>query len=244
MAVMGGAVFVADSDNGALARVNVQTGDVQSLVVGSEPTRVARIGDTIYVTLRAERGVAVVTVGRDGEMALQGVYSVGAEPYGVVASPDGYSIYVALSVEGVVVQLDADTLEELARLKVDGEPRWLAMTPSGRYLFVGMARGDAVVQLDLKTGETKPVTPPPVERGDEETGELVVLTPRVTGDPVISDDGSILRCRSSMSTRGHPWVLQTPRMTQRSRTSTTRGERRVDTHRAMWRVSRASIPLS
>ena len=74
----GSTLFVADQDNGALARVNLATGDLRTVLLGMEPTRIARIGDTLYVTLRAERAIAVVDIQEGGDVAVRGVYPVGS----------------------------------------------------------------------------------------------------------------------------------------------------------------------
>jgi mono/diheme cytochrome c family protein len=185
-------VYVADMDNGALARVQVSTGDVRSLVLGAEPARVVRLGNRLYVTVRAERSVAVVEEAADGSMTVVEMHEVGAEPFGIVASPDGKDLFVALSMEDAVVRLNVSNLAEQQRYPVADEPRWLAITPNGRYVYVGSAMRGTITQIDVRSGQSKPVQAPPVERGDMETGEIVLTVPRVTGDPAISEDGTTL----------------------------------------------------
>lgn len=192
----GESVFVTDSDNGALARVNTSTGAVQRVLVGREPVRAARVGDTLYVTLRNERAIAIVHVAADGTMTLTGTLPVGTEPYGIVASPDGTMLYVACSTEGVVLEIDISTLTVTRRFAVDGEPRWLTINPQGTALFVASARA-GLFRIDLREGEVREMPLPAQDRGvpdltGETQGEVVPLTPRVTGDPVIDPKGETL----------------------------------------------------
>jgi mono/diheme cytochrome c family protein len=186
-----GTLFVADPDNGALARVNLATGDIESVLLGMEPTRIARIGDLLYVTLRAERAVAVVQILAGGDVELRSIHPIGAEPYGIVASPDGSRLYVALSTENVIVEVDPATMTVTGRHAIPGEPRWLALHPEGHYLFIGTARG-GVWRIDLREGEAQQIRLPRHARGVDDTGEVVDLTPRVTGDLVVSPQGDTI----------------------------------------------------
>jgi len=192
----GQSVFVTDTDNGALARVNTSTGAVQRVLVGREPVRAVRVGDTVYVTLRNERAIAIVHVAADGTMTLTGTLPVGAEPYGIVANPDGTMLYVACSTEGVVLEIDISTQTVTRRFPVDGEPRWLTINPQGTTLFVASARA-GLFRIDLAEGEVREMPLPAQDRGVPDLtgntqGEIVPLTPRVTGDPVIDPQGVTL----------------------------------------------------
>jgi hypothetical protein len=52
-------LYVAAGDQ-SIARVDLDHRLVREIQVGKEPTRIAKIGGRVYVTLRAERGVAVL----------------------------------------------------------------------------------------------------------------------------------------------------------------------------------------
>lgn len=186
----GGSIFVADADNGSLARINTATGATDRVLLGLEPTRVARIGDTLYVTLRAERSIAVVDASGSG-LTVRGIYPIGAEPYGIVASPNGDFLYVVLSTENTVVELDVSSMSIARRFAVEGEPRWVTMHPSGNVLYVGSARA-GLFRIELREGEVDRVELPKQDRGEPNTGEIVELTPRVTGDPVLDPSGETL----------------------------------------------------
>src|SRR5437870_1979820 len=54
------ALYAANPDDGTLVRFNTQDKSILRGTIGQEPTRVARVRDRLYVTLRAERAVAIV----------------------------------------------------------------------------------------------------------------------------------------------------------------------------------------
>jgi len=191
--------YVVNTDAGTVARVTPSTGTTgNEVAVGSEPTRIARAGDRVFITLRGERRVAVLTETPSG-LVEDAKIDVGAEPYGIVATEDGSRVYVANSQSDSVWEIDAVSDDILRKWTVPGEPRYLALHPSGRTLFVATGRGAAqIVQIDLSADGEQPTTPvavPEVVRFDDSgEGELdsFALTPRITGDLAISPNGSEL----------------------------------------------------
>lgn len=202
----GSSTLVASSDYASVYAVNTEAGTVaryaprgstavDQVEVGAEPTRIARAGERVFVTLRAERAVAVLAETPAGLQVVDQV-EVGAEPYGVVASEDGSKVYVAVSHAHRVVELDAKSLAELRSWNVPKEPRYVALHPSGEALYVGSGNGEALLtRIDLTedaptSGEVagEPIAIPDVFRFDENF-EQVRLTPRITGDLAISPDG-------------------------------------------------------
>src|SRR5574339_281032 len=54
------ALYVANVDHGTVSRVDPEAGRYDTFEVGLEPTRIARAGNRVFVTLRGERAVAVL----------------------------------------------------------------------------------------------------------------------------------------------------------------------------------------
>jgi len=185
------AVYSVDPDGGTVARIDVATGDVANATVGAEPTRIARVGDRIVATLRAERGLAVLQ-DRDGELVMTGRIDTAAEPFGVVASESGDRLYVAASTANLVQEFDGQSLELLREWAVPAEPRFLALQPNERTLFVGSAYRGALASIDLKDNSVTDVELPAVVNQSFETGDQFDTTARVTGDITISPDGRVL----------------------------------------------------
>jgi 6-phosphogluconolactonase (cycloisomerase 2 family) len=94
-----------------------------------------------------------------------------ADPYGVVVSPDGQSVYVASSRR--VYQYDVGSGGELS----PKSPPWLAtanqsfevaVTPDGRSVYVTIQYGNSIAQYDVgASGELSPKSPPRVATGGQ-----------------------------------------------------------------------------
>lgn len=180
-------VYAVNVDEGTVSSYDRDSGLTTTVAVGREPTRIARAGDRLLVTLRGERGIAVLTDAGDG-LEVERTIATGTEPYGIVASENGRRVYVALSTQGEVQELDGETFAVLRSWPITGEPRWLALHPSGKSLFVGSAFGGMVHHVDVGAdGVVTSIAPPSTfgPSGNE-------LTPRITGDIAISPDGGQL----------------------------------------------------
>jgi len=182
------AVVAVNTDEGTISRVDLATDKVKELLVGAEPTRIARAGDRFFVTLRGERAIAVISA----DFEVEKMIKTGAEPFGVVATENGKRVYVAVSQAGYVVEIDADKLEKMRTFKVDNEPRWLALHPSNKSLFVGSAYEGRVTRIDLRNGKRERVELPETTRTIDFDDSTVDLTVRVTGDPAVTPDGKRL----------------------------------------------------
>ncbi|MBI4816522.1 MAG: c-type cytochrome [Deltaproteobacteria bacterium] len=185
-----GLLYVANVDNRSVSRVNVQSGEVTPLEVGLEPTRIARAGDRLFVTLRGERAVAVLL--DDGSFREVNRIAVGAEPIGVVASLAQDRVFVASSLSGRIDEIDATSLALLRSFEVGDEPRWLAIHPSGTSLYVASAFRGTLTRIDLETGATTPITVPEQMTADFRDGRTSPMSLRLTGDPAVDPSGEKL----------------------------------------------------
>ena len=188
------ALYVATADDGVVSRVDLQTQAATTLDVGGEPTRAARIDDRVFVTLRTERAIVEMTE-VNGALVEGRKFSVGAEPVGIAASSDGTRLYVAVSMTGRVIELDAESLERLRIWELPDEPRWLATHPEGKALYVASAWGSTMVHIDLASGRAKPVdlpTPFFLTPSRPNQGPTEALSRRVTGDPAVSPEGGFV----------------------------------------------------
>ena len=185
------ALYIATADDGVLTRVDLATRRILEMPLDGEPTRVARIGDRLFVTLRTERSL-VELIDQDGQLVRGRTVSVGAEPVGVVATNDGTRLYVAASLTGRVLELDAETLQTLRIWELPNEPRWLALNPNRNSLYVAGAWEGRLVHVDLGSGEASRVVIEGPFRVDRPTGRPSILTPRITGDLDVSPNGDTL----------------------------------------------------
>ncbi|HNH45947.1 MAG TPA: hypothetical protein PKY30_02860, partial [Myxococcota bacterium] len=164
-----GLLWAVDADNGAIVRQST-SGKVLSVEVGAEPSRIARAGNRLFVTLRGERSVAVLEDQGDSLKLLQKV-EVGTEPYGIVAREDGKRLYVALATQGVVQELDGENFSVLRSWEIDGEPSWLALQPGGHALYIASAFGGTLSWVDLDNGNLDVVDLPKLSGAGEEHRE-------------------------------------------------------------------------
>jgi YVTN family beta-propeller protein len=165
----------------------------QKLVLGQRPTRVVAHGSRLYVSLRQGRAIAVLDTS-SGAPVERARFATGHEPIGLALSPDGAVLYVAASLSDRVDVIDTNTGESTAQLVVPGQPRWLALHPSGQHLYVGTLLAGLVV-VDLSTAEARAVPLLAPSRSSSAPPRFAPITAsalRVTADPTVSPDGSVL----------------------------------------------------
>lgn len=143
-----------DVDLGAVLVATADQAGVNVVPVGAEPTRLARIGETTWVTLRASGELVRLGWDAQGRPVIEDRVAVGAEPFDVAPSLVAQRLYVSLSQEDAVVALDARTLEVIGRWGVDGEPRWIQVIRDGdgERVIVASSRSPRLVTLDPTTG--------------------------------------------------------------------------------------------
>lgn len=175
---------------GTVSWTDHERGEVVSkLFVGLEPVRLATVGDEVWVTLRGERGIAIVGV-EGTDLQLIDRFDAGVEPYGIVADRQGQRVFVASAMTDEVLVIDAETRSVVGRHRVSHEPRWLALHPSGKSLFVGAVREGRLYQIDLASGEVTRIQLPGTIRFSRDG--VIDLKPRITGDLSITPDGASL----------------------------------------------------
>ncbi|MEQ8280496.1 MAG: c-type cytochrome [Deltaproteobacteria bacterium] len=176
------ALYVTNTDHGTVSTVKTEGLDVSSIDVGGEPTRIVRVDEKVFVTLRLERAIAVLEETDDGLVFLETI-KVGAEPYGIVAPEGGDHVYVAVQLENKVLEIETDTHEISNEWNVPDQPRWLTMHPNGDDLFVASAMNGTFTHIDVGEDGVADVPLPRINTGLGPRGV------RVMGDPAISSDG-------------------------------------------------------
>lgn len=145
--------FVAESDEGAVAVVEVATGKVLRRLPtgGKQPTGLAyHPGGMLLVANTFSGSVAafdVRTGTRTGLLPLRG------EPSGVAIAADGKRAFVSVPQLDQVAVLELPALKLERRIPVGKQPRPLALTPDGRTLLVANSRGGDVSFIDTASLE-------------------------------------------------------------------------------------------
>ncbi|TQV78904.1 PKD domain-containing protein [Exilibacterium tricleocarpae] len=129
-------VWVVNPDNDTIAIVQAGTLQLVDEVSGSDdPRAIAKASDdTRWVTAHDSDSVDVYSASADLLARLNTGY--GSAPYGVVAGPDGTTVYVSLYGSGEIVRFDVASRSETARWPVGPTPRALALSPDGSRLFI------------------------------------------------------------------------------------------------------------
>ena len=160
LALHGPVLFVVDTDNGKLVRLDRQTLQVTSaLPVGGRPEHVVVGPDgTAFV---ASRDAGTVVRVPWGAAKADATWPVGKEPWGLALSADAKLLYVALAGEGALVRLNTVTGVELARASVGERPKAVALLPPTASIPLGqavvVAGTDSIARIDL--GQLKPKLP-------------------------------------------------------------------------------------
>jgi mono/diheme cytochrome c family protein len=195
-------LYTANSDAGSVSRID-RGGLVLSAPVGEEPRRLAVSGDALFVSLTGEGRVLRLDA---RTLDIEEEAEVGAEPFGIVAAPDGSAVFVALRLADEVLELDPDTLE-VRRSWSAAEPWFLAIAPDGSAVYATSARNDAVTRIAPATGDLRVSHLPQVgwehalegRRGrmfvEEPASDLPragTFAARATGDGCVTVDGDLV----------------------------------------------------
>ncbi|MFO1349588.1 MAG: beta-propeller fold lactonase family protein [Gammaproteobacteria bacterium] len=91
----------------------------------------------------------------DDAPAVPGLSTIetGAEPEGVLASPDGKTVYVSSEVANLVHVVDLRAGKIKANVKVGKRPRRFALTPDGKELWVSNEIGGSLSIIDTTTNK-------------------------------------------------------------------------------------------
>jgi mono/diheme cytochrome c family protein len=187
---LGDRIYLPDADNGEVLTYFPGSKRFERLVVGEEPTQLQLVGDDLLVTMRATGHLAHLVEGEDG-LELVRTAHVGAEPFDVVVSPDRQRVYVSLSQEGAIVELDPATLAEVDRWTVGGEPRDLLVVPgpAGDRILATMVDHAAVAVVDHDTAEITEWAVPQMDRFVNPACEARKLDARISGGMALHPDG-------------------------------------------------------
>jgi cytochrome c553 len=194
----GNGMLLADPDLDAVSWYRPIASSGSPTTIAGEPTRLVRLGERYFVTLRASGEIAELSAAESEPPVEVRRAAVGSEPFDVVVSNDLTRLYVSLSMEDAVIALDVETLAEVGRWTVPFEPRWMAMgkTAEGAdRLFVASARDPQVTEIvpSAEPGSQLTARPLPLLPRDlaPECGDFT-LAMRITGDLELNDQGTAL----------------------------------------------------
>lgn len=183
-------LYVADTEEDSILIVNPTGFVVQRVPIGDEPTRVARVGEDLFVTLRGT-GELVRLTARQGTVSEVDRVFLGAEPYDIAVSQEAERLYVTLSQQDTVIALDGPTLAEIGRWTVSGEPKWVTTSHDGgaERVWVGTARATRLREITVGTGALRTLPLGTIPRFQDPNCVNRTVAPRITGDLAIDAAG-------------------------------------------------------
>lgn len=129
-------VWTVQGDHGTVAALDADSHALEvETAVCADPRSVARAATgELWIACRGDDRLRVVS-GASGAPVANLQLPYGSAPAGIVASPSGATIFVALEGEGEVRRFDAATRAQTGALALGAGPRALAMTADGSRLF-------------------------------------------------------------------------------------------------------------
>jgi YVTN family beta-propeller protein len=145
-------LLVANTDDGTVTVVDtVDRKSVREVAVGRQPEGVSWIGagPLAAVTLYFEDKVALIDADAGAVVAT---IPVSADPYGVVASPDGRRVWVTHDHPACVSEIDPQARSVVRTVSVGPNARGIALAPDGESLLVTEFLTTKLHRLELASG--------------------------------------------------------------------------------------------
>jgi mono/diheme cytochrome c family protein len=182
-------MLFADTDRGEISyAVN---GNVQwSLPVGEEPTRMVRVGPSVYFTLREEGKIGYIDASNPTNPILRGTLDIGAEPFDIVALQRRDILMVSISQENSVKAVDPYTGRTLRSWDLDGEPRWMVTAEDGNddVVYVALWNRPVIAKIIPRRNVVEYIPLPTIERFVDPSCMQRDFDMRLTGGLAIDGD--------------------------------------------------------
>jgi YVTN family beta-propeller protein len=147
--------YVALASNGEIAKIDVSTDTILSLIPGIDTTEGVAVTPDGSQVFGAETGQYDV-VAYNTATAKSTTIEVGAYPQDVAVSPDGSTVYATVTAGGigrggsdVVAVISTATDAVTGDIKVGVGPRQVAFSPDGKYAYVTTER--EIVEVNTAT---------------------------------------------------------------------------------------------
>lgn len=150
----GDALFVPNQLSGTLSKIDVSTGEVVGEAsIGRTPTMasVSPDGQTVYVTLYGERGVAVINANlvESGRLQINDVIDVGERPAQVAVTPDGNYVLVPCEGAGALYVIDAHAGEVVSVINTGAGAHGVDVSDDSSLAFVSNRGPGTLSVVDL-----------------------------------------------------------------------------------------------
>lgn len=147
-AVHGDRVFVSDTGSGAVAAIQINTGDTKLIHTAAGPQGgvFSPDGTRLYVANNEGNQISVIDT---QALSLIGAIPTGKGPARIAITPDGKTLVYNLQFEPAVGFADVASGKQIAEVPLSGRPLSLTMTRDGRRAFAGIQDQDKVVFVSV-----------------------------------------------------------------------------------------------
>lgn len=203
--------LTADKSADGVAIVDLSSGEVRHLKVGSDPEELALTRD----------GRRVIVANEDiGEASVWDIHTgnpvaratVSGEPEGVAIHPTRDLVYITCEEEGDVFALRIGDLSRAGLVRTGGRPRTVAFSPDGRHAYVPLETISAIALLDAEAHallHVIPVPEPALPMGAAiaPDGSEVYVTTGRAGNSVVVLDTQTRAIVATIPVGTRPWGI-------------------------------------
>lgn len=128
--------FVSNARSGAVAAIDLASGEATLIPAGSRPegSVLSKDGNTLYVANRDSHEITIIDTQKYAPVAQ---IPTGKSPVRVSLTSDGTTLIYALFGENKVGFADVAARREVMKVDLEGQPVSLEMSADGRYAFAG-----------------------------------------------------------------------------------------------------------
>ena len=140
--------FVSNARSGTVAAIDLESGDVKLIAVGSRPegSVLSRDGKFLYVANRESNEISIVDTEKN---ETTGSIKTGRTPVRVKLTADQKFLVYALMDDNEVGFADIDALEQVATVDLSGPPVSLEMSGDGKYALACSQEADTVYVISV-----------------------------------------------------------------------------------------------
>ena len=168
-------------------------------------TGLAQAQTLAYVTNADDNTVSVINP-TDGSTVA--TISVGLQPYGIAATPDGTRVYAVNALSNTVSVIDTATNTVAATIPVGAFPKGIAILPDGTKAYVANHSGGTVSVIDLTTNTVSGIigvgSGPSNIAFTPESPPRAYVTNTFSGNLSVIDTGADVVLVSSIGVGGNP----------------------------------------
>jgi YVTN family beta-propeller protein len=159
-------LYISNIVSGTESVLDLASGKMKIIPTGkgSEGNAISPDGSEVWVAVREENKIAVISTATDTVTAK---FDSGAQgPVRLAFAPDGKQAWVSNMADSHVTAFDARSRKLLGSVKVSPVCQGLVFSPDGRHLYVADSESNQVTEIDTATRKVEKVLP----GGDEPDG--------------------------------------------------------------------------